>query len=422
MVILFLHQNFPGQFAHLAPALAKAGHRVFALTSRYEKRHMWRGVDVIAYRYDAPSEQKLHPWTTTVNKAIDRGATVFRACEALKGRGLNPDVIVAHSGWGEAMFLRHVWPDARIGVFCEFSYRAEGADIGFDPEFDGKPELGRGPRVEMKNLAMRLQLESADAGISPTHWQADMHPPELRRKITVAFDGIDTDDIAPDPSAQLVLPGHGTFTRNDEVVTFVNRNLEPYRGFHVFMRALPDLLRRRPGAKFLIVGDDGVSYGSAPKDGGTWRQKMVAELGSRIAPQDWNRVHFTGRIGRDDFTRLLQVSRVHVYLTYPFVLSWSLVEAMSVGCAIVASDTAPVREVIDQDKTGRLFDFFDGPRMVDLVDALLDDSQARAALGQAARARVLRDYDLKRVCLPQQFRWIEGLASGDQSRPSATLN
>ncbi|WP_375260620.1 glycosyltransferase [Palleronia sp.] len=412
MVILFLHQNFPGQFAHLAPALAAAGHRVIALTSRFKESTRWRGVEVIAYRYEPPHDRKSHPWSSTLDRAVDRGATVFRACEALKARGLTPDVIVAHSGWGEALFLRHVWPDARIGVFAEFFYRAAGADIGFDPEFEGRGELGRGARVDMKNLAMRLQLEAADAGISPTHWQADMHPPELRQKISVLFDGIDTDVICPDAQAELTLPGHGTFRPGEEIVTFVNRNLEPYRGFHVFMRALPDLLRARPRARVVIVGEDGVSYGAPPEGGGSWKQVLVEEVKGRIPEADWARVHFTGRIEREAFTRLLQVSRVHVYLTYPFVLSWSLIEAMSAGCAIVGSDTSPVREAIRDGETGLLFDFFDGQRMVALVDRLLDDPEARAALGQAARQAVVQRYDLQRVCLPAQFRWIDALARG----------
>ncbi|QFU09929.1 Spore coat protein SA [Rhodobacteraceae bacterium THAF1] len=410
MNILFLHQNFPGQFAHLAPALAQAGHRVVALTSRVEKSIKWRGVEVIAYKYDAPKNHVLHPWVNTLNRAADRGAIVYRACMALKDRGLSPDVIVAHSGWGEAMYLRHVWPDARIGVFCEFYYRESGADIGFDQEFDSATELGRGPRVEMKNLAMRLQLEAADAGIAPTFWQADGHPDALRDKISVVFDGIDTDTIKPDPVARLELEGHPPFAAGDEIVTFVNRNLEPYRGFHVFMRALPDLLKRRPNAQVVLVGEDGVSYGSAPKEGGTWKQKMLAEVGDQISDADWDRVHFTGRIGREDFTKLLQVSMVHVYLTYPFVLSWSLMEAMSAGCAIVASDTAPVREAITDGENGLMFDFFDKEALVDCVEELIEDPELRGDLGAAARARVLRDYDLKRVCLPAQFQWIEELA------------
>ncbi|MBJ3763248.1 glycosyltransferase [Maribius pontilimi] len=410
MVFLFLHQNFPGQFAHLAPALAKRGHRVVALSSRFEKPQDWRGVRLVPYKYAEPEDHKLHPWLNTLNRAVDRGAVVLRACLALKERGLTPDVIIAHSGWGEALFLRDIWPDAKIGIFCEYFYQAANADMDFDPEFQATNELGRVHRVAMKNLGMRLQLESADAGISPTFWQADSHPPGLREKISVIHDGVDTDAIRPDPGVRLTLDGVGSWTRADEVISFVNRNLEPYRGFHIFMRALPDLLKRRPNAQIIVVGEDGVSYGSAPKQGGTWKDVMIAEVRDRISDADLARVHFTGRIARDDFTRLLQVTRLHLYLTYPFVLSWSLLEAMACEAAIVASDTAPVREALVHDKTAILSDFFDIPGLVDRIDALLDDPSRRAALGAAARQHVQRTYDLRQVCLPAQFDWIAGFA------------
>ena len=405
-----MHQNFPGQFAHLAPALAAKGHKVFALSSRFDKAQDWRGVRLVPYKYDAPGDQKVHPWLTTLNRAVDRGAIVYRACLALRDRGMKPDVIVAHSGWGEALFLRDIWPDAKIGIFCEYYYQAENADMDFDPEFQPKNELGRIHRVAMKNLGMRLQLEAADAGISPTFWQADSHPVPLREKISVIHDGVDTEAICPKPDVRLTLDGFGSWTRDDEIITFVNRNLEPYRGFHVFMRALPQLLRRRPKVQVIVVGEDGISYGSAPEQGGTWRDVMTAEMRAQIPDDDWARVHFTGRIARDDFTRLLQVSRVHLYLTYPFVLSWSLLEAMSCGAAIVASDTAPVREAIADGKTGALVDFFDRDALVEKICDLLDNPEARAALGKAARAYVQKTYDLQSVCLPQQFTWIENFA------------
>ncbi|SHI72898.1 Glycosyltransferase involved in cell wall bisynthesis [Palleronia salina] len=411
MVFLFLHQNFPGQFAHLAPALAAKGHQVFALSSRFTKPDTWRGVRLIPYAYAEPKDQKLHPWLNTMNRAVDRGTVVLRAALALKARGLMPDAIVAHSGWGEALFLREVWPDARIGIFCEFFYATEGADVDFDPEFANPNELGRGPRMMFKNMAMRMQLDQADAGFSPTHWQADSHPPELRQRLTVLHDGIDTDAIRPDPEVRLTLEGHGSWTRDDEVVTFVNRNLEPYRGFHVFMRILPELLRRRPKAQVIVVGEDGLSYGSPPKEGGTWKDKMIAEVRGRIPDADWARVHFTGRVARGDFTRLLQVARVHLYLTYPFVLSWSALEAMACEAAIVASDTAPVREVMRHDETALLVDFFDREGMVDAIDRLLSDPDKRRAMGKAARAHVVDNYDLKRACLPRQFEWVDKLVA-----------
>ncbi|RVT82109.1 glycosyltransferase [Rhodobacteraceae bacterium CCMM004] len=410
MNIFFLHQNFPGQFAHLAPALAARGHKVLALTTRVDKAQTWRGVQIAPYRFAPPKDQVCHPWMNTMNQAVHRGAAVYRAGLEVRQKGIEPDLIVAHSGWGEALYLRDLWPDVPIGVFAEFFYLSEGGDIDFDPEFSVQREMGRGARVRMKNLAMRLQMETADAAISPTRWQADAHPPELRSKISVIHDGIDTDTIRPDPAAVLSLEGVGRWSRDDEVITFVNRNLEPYRGFHIFMRALPELLRRRPRAHVILVGGDGVSYGTAAPGGKSWKQIFVDEVRPQISDADWARVHFPGRIGRADFDALLQVSRCHVYLTYPFVVSWSLLEAMSAGCAVVASDTPPVREMVEDGRTGLTFDFFDGAAMVERVCAVLDDPALAARLGAAARAHVIERYDLARVCLPAQFEWVARLA------------
>jgi glycosyltransferase involved in cell wall biosynthesis len=98
-----------------------------------------------------------------------------------------------------------------------------------------------------------------------------------------------------------------------------------------------------------------------------------------------------------------------VYLTYPFVLSWSLLEAMSAGCAIVASDTAPLREAIEHDKTGCLVDFFDAPQLAEQVSALLANADQRQRLGNAARHFAQANYDLKTQCLPKQISWVERL-------------
>jgi glycosyltransferase involved in cell wall biosynthesis len=257
----------------------------------------------------------------------------------------------------------------------------------------------------------------ADAGISPTHWQASTFPEPFRSRITVAHDGIDTNALRPNPGVELTLSTAGggqlKLTRNDEIITFVNRNLEPYRGFHTFMRALPELLRRRPKARVLIVGGHQVSYGAPPDaqryGADNWKDVYTREVRGDISDADWARVHFLGNLPYLHFVPLLQLSRVHVYLTYPFVLSWSLLEAMSVGCAIVASDTAPLREAIEHDRTGRLVSFFSPQALCEEVCSLLDAPQARERLGHAAREFAIAHYDLQRVCLPQQLRWVEAL-------------
>ena len=202
------------------------------------------------------------------------------------------------------------------------------------------------------------------------------------------------------------------------MITFVNRNLEPYRGYHIFMRALPDILKRRPEAHVLLIGGDDVSYGVKPNPAqyGTksWRTIFAEEVRPAIAEADWNRVHFLGRIPYQQFMALLQLSTVHIYLTYPFVLSWRLLEAMSIGCAIVTGDTAPVRDAIEDGRSGRLVDFFNRQALSSSICELLDDPYAGACLGQAARELAIAHYDLQSQCLPGQLEWVQQLAQASE--------
>ena len=418
MKILFIHQNFPGQFKFLAPALAARGHEVVAMTMQKVEQPGWQNVRQVPYAAARGSTPGIHPWLTDFETKTIRAEACFRAALELRQSGFTPDVIIAHPGWGESLFLKQVWPDARLGIYCEFYYRSEGADVGFDPEFPSTDE-GDVCRLELKNLNNLLHFNCADAGISPTEWQASTFPEPFRSQITVVHDGIDTAVVAPDPAVSLTINGTIALTREDEVITFVNRNLEPYRGYHIFMRALPEMLRRRPKARVLIVGGDDVSYGARPADGRKWKDIFAAEVRPQISDADWARVHFLGNIAYQHFIPLLQLSTVHVYWTYPFVLSWSLLEAMSTGCAIVASDTQPLREAIHHDETGRLVDFFDPAGLANEVCALLDDPAARTRLGAAARRFAQDRYDLNNVCLPRQLEWVEALAPSAQGSSKA---
>jgi glycosyltransferase involved in cell wall biosynthesis len=411
MKILFIHQSFPGQFKFLAPALAAdPANEVTALTVQKNLPGNFNGVRVINYEILRGSTPGVHPWIADFETKTIRGEAAFRAATKLRDSGYFPDVIVAHPGWGESLFLKEVWPDAKFGMYSEFYYHAHGADVGFDPEFRGT-DPGEVCRMRLKNLNNLLHFETVDAGISPTKWQASTFPISFQEKITVIHDGIDCDVVAPDQSVRLSLNGQVHLSRDDEIITFVNRNLEPYRGYHIFMRALPELLKRRPKARVLIVGGDQTSYGAKPPEGQTWKNIFLNEVRGSISDEDFRRVHFLGHIDYKLFIPLLQLSTVHVYLTYPFVLSWSLLEAMSVGCAIVASDTQPLREAIKHDETGRLVDFFDGAGLVNEVCGLLDDPAARKRLGSAARAFAKEHYDLKTVCLPRQLAWVKNLMS-----------
>lgn len=410
MRILIIHQNFPGQYKHLAPALVEQGHQVVSLTPKVDKITRWNGVTLVPYSIKRSSAKGIHPWLSDLETKVIRAEACYRHARALKDKGFEPDVILAHHGWGESMFLKDVWPNARLGLYCELYHLADAETVNFDPEFTTPDLEANALRLRLRNLNNALHFDIGDAGISPTQFQADTFPQPFRDKVSVIHDGIDTDIVRPDANAVLKVSDDLDLTRKDEVITFINRNLEPYRGYHSFMRALPDLLRKRPNAHVVLLGGDEVSYGSRPPKGETWKQKYIDEVRGDISDADWARVHFMGRVPYDSFLAMMQVSRLHIYLTYPFVLSWSLLEAMSAGAAILASDTAPVREVIEEDVTGRYTDFFDAAEMVAKADALLNDADARARLGKAARGFVLENYDLKTKCLPRQLEWVASLA------------
>ena len=417
MKILIIHQNFPGQYKHLAPALAQLGHEVVALTPKVDKATTWNGVKVVPYQIRGASTKGIHPWLQDFETKVLRGTSCYQGALTLREEGFVPDVILAHHGWGESLFLKDVWPEARLGLYCELYHLTTEEFTRFDPEFETRPpEIDR-LRIRLKNLNNRLHEEVMDAGISPTRFQASTFPDRWQERITVAHDGIFTDQVKPDPDARLEVTDGRVLTREDEVVTFINRNLEPYRGYHVFMRALPDILRRRPNAQVVLIGGDEVSYGAKAPDGKTWKQIFVDEVRGQIPDEDWARVHFLGRVPYERFLAMMQISRVHVYLTYPFVLSWSLLEAMSAECAILASDTRPVREVLTEDETGWMVDFFDREALVDRLCALLDDPETRARLGRAARAHVTEHYDLKSVCLPRHIAWVEELGRMEPRAP-----
>lgn len=405
MNVLFIHQNFPGQYKHLAPRMAAAGHRVKALCVNDPGRAI-PGVEVIRYPIRRGTTQGVHPWVADFETKVIRGEACAAAMRKLKDDGFHPQVILAHPGWGEAMFAKDVFPDAKLLSFIEIYYRAHGQDVNFDKEFE-KRRFEHDARTRAKNANSLLALDTMDWGVSPTLWQRDTNPPEFHGKISVIHDGVDTGRLRPDPSASVQFSPEGPiFKAGDEVLTFVNRNLEPLRGFHVFMRALPAIQAARPNAQTVIVGGDDKGYGGGT---GGWKDRMLQELGDRI---DRSRVHFVGRVSYNTFVSLLRVSRAHVYLSYPFVLSWSMIEAMSLGCVVIGGATAPVKEVITHGENGLLVDFFDIDGLAATAIDVLAKPQSYAAIRAAARELAVSRYDLDNVCLPAQLALIDDVVAG----------
>ena len=396
MQILFVHQNAPGQFRHLAPHLAENQQNKVVFLGDGDRgdssRIQWLG-------YAPPSSAALqsHHYLRRTELCIRRGQAVARACLALKRDGFEPDLIIGHPGWGETMFLRDMLPRAAILSYCELFYQAEGQDTGYIPEtgidLDGRC------RIRTWNADLLTALITMDRGLSPTRWQRDQHPTVFRDRIAVIHEGVDTAEVSPRSDARFNVPNGPSFSAGDEVVTFVARDLEPVRGFVMLMKSLPELLNRRPNAQVVICGGDGVSYGRPPAEG-TWRETMMKQF-----PLDQARIHFVGKLARPAYLDLLRVSALHLYLSVPFVLSWSCIEALACGCLVLGSDVAPVREVLENEVNGFLVDARDSELLARRAADLL---ARRALLGnvrQTARERAIAGFELRR-CLAEQSRLI----------------
>jgi glycosyltransferase involved in cell wall biosynthesis len=379
MRLLVLHQNFPGQFGHLV--------RAWSQRPGWDVRALGRDTAPGLPGFDGLTRYKLarsphshqHPYLRSMEAATLHGQAVARVLLEMKKKGFTPDAVLAHPGWGESLFVKDVFPDTRLVHFCEWYYNAEGADLGFDPEFP--LTFDDRARIRTWNALHALNLTQCDAAVTPTQWQKSRHPEIFHSKITVQHEGIDTENLGPDPTACIKTPNGTVFKAGDPVVTYVARNLEPYRGFHIFMRALEKLQAKHRGVHAVIVGGDEVSYGKRPTDAKTWREKMLREV-----KLDATRTHFMGKLPRAQYIKALQVSAAHLYLTYPFVLSWSLPEAMACGANIVASDTAPVRDVIRDGENGALVPFFDEGRTAEVIDRSVSFRHGKAQHRHRAQA------------------------------------
>ena len=413
MKILFVHQNFPGQFKYLAPALAQTGVDIVALRQgcsgiQTGTQSVSAGVKIVGWEAKRGTTISAHPWAQDTETKLIRAEAAASRCEELVRQGWEPDLIVGHPGWGEMLFLKHLWPQVAQLHFLEFHYGVQGLDVGFDPEFFNN-DWRTAARVTAKTGPGLINLELMEAGLSPTHFQARTYPEWAQKRIHIIHDGIKTENVKPNSAARLkVKEGVSSLRPGDPVITFINRNLEPYRGYHRFMRALPAIQKACPNAVTIIIGGDGVSYGAAAPEGKSWKQIYLDEVRQEL---DLNRIVFAGNVDYGTYLTVLQVSACHIYFTYPFVLGWSCLEAMACGALVVGSATPPVEEVITDGVNGCLVDFFDEDKLVSTVVNAIQRPEHYLQMRKAARETIVKRYDLNTLCLPAQIDLVKSLAS-----------
>ncbi|WP_255106581.1 MULTISPECIES: glycosyltransferase family 4 protein [unclassified Synechococcus] len=409
MNLLVVHHGFPGQYTHLIKLLCReGGHRIVGLGLRQKPTGIPAEVRYVPYQLRRGNTKGIHGLVRETETKVIRAQPCAEQALRLRQAGFMPDLICAHPGWGESLFLKDIWPNVPMLTYQEFFYNSSGSDVDFDPEFKQDHSWEYAATIRMKSANVLMSLEASDWCLTPTQFQYNSYPEHWRARISIIHDGIDTEQAVPltDP-APLTLPGGITLQPGTPLVTFVNRTLEPYRGCHTFLRAIPQLQQLMPEARVVIVGrTEGVSYGSACPTG-EWKDRFLSEIEGHY---DASKIHFVGHLPYASYLHLLQLSRCHVYLTYPFVLSWSLLEAMSAGCAVVGSATAPVQEVVQDGVNGLLVDFFRPNDLATAMAELLAHPERGQLLGREARRTVVERYSLAR-CLPRQRALLELVSS-----------
>jgi glycosyltransferase involved in cell wall biosynthesis len=397
MHVLFVHQNFPAQFGHVARRLATLGHRCTFLSER-ARPNGWDDIDYRQYKVRGGATERNHYCSRGFENAIWRCQAVYEATK--EQPRIEPDLIVAHSGFGSSLFLSEL-TDAPVINYFEYYFHPRNSDLDFRPDFRGT--LAHQLRSRARNAMILLDLENCALGYSPTHWQHQQLPVRYHDKVRVVFDGIDTDIWRPVDRPDSRRLGR-IIPKNARFVTYVSRGLESMRGFDVFMQASRLVAQRHPDVYFLVVGQDRCVYGD---DRAVTGSESFKKWVLSRATYDLDRYLFLGRVTPAQLVEIFALSDVHVYLTVPFVLSWSLLNALSCGVPVIASNTGPVQEVIQNGENGVLVNFFDIETMQEQILAALDQPDAlRATLGAAGRQLIEQKYSLD-VCVPQQVELFE---------------
>ncbi len=413
MRILFIHPNMPGQYKHLVRILAEDRSNEVVFLTKPKSQTEIPNVRKVEYTVLREPEPKTHRYLIPFEKAVFASQEVWRTCNILRNKGFIPDVIVAHLGWGDGLYLKEIYPDSKVLALMEFYYKSKGGDVGF---LDGKePTADNQCRTKTRNAIHLFNLTYCDWAISQTFFQRNLHPDIFWPKISVLHDGIDTSDVQPSKGRGINLPNGINLQKSDEVVTYISRNFEPYRGFPQFMRAAVEIQKHRPNCHIIMVGSDEISYSKKLPKGQTYRKMIMDELGDQL---DMKRFHFLGYLPYDEMKLVMKISSAHIYLTVPFVLSWSMMEAMASECLLIASNTEPVREVIRDGYNGLLVDFFKPKQIADCVDEVFASDNRMLSIRKAARKTIIKRYSLDKV-MNLHLDLIRDLAHGKCPPPTA---
>jgi glycosyltransferase involved in cell wall biosynthesis len=393
--VLFVHNNFPAQFGFIANKLKSDGHRVAAISS--ETGRAPEGIELVRWGAKRGTTEGILPAAVRAEADLIRGGAAAQAALALRKQGYDPALIIGHPGWGETTYMREIFPDAKQIAYAEFYYRSVGGDVGFDPEFS--PQRAEDPHLlYAKNAGMTMAFAEAQAIVSPTPFQASVLPEIFRERTHIIHEGVDTALIKRHPKPKLTMGNGKVIDGSRPLITLINRRFEPLRGFHIFMRALPKFMAAVPDADVVVIGaDEAGGYGKPAEGGKTWGQQLLAEVSDRV---DRSRLHFVGRVPHPLMIETLSLSTAHIYYTYPFVLSWSLLEAMATECLVLGSDTPPVRDAITHGVDGILNDFFDIEGLSDAMIEACRNTEKFLPIRRAARETVLRRFDRATICEP----------------------
>ena len=401
MHLLLIHQNFPGQFRDLAPAWLKAGHTVSAIGMADFPHYNSRWDGLTYHQYDLPSKSTPSP--------LERGQAIAAICRQLQQQGLHPDLVITHSAWGEALQLHHVFPDiAQISL-----PELWGTPQSLGGDFD---QARKGDRPSkhlfvLQNLLTELAIAQSAAVLVASQSQKESFPTALKKRLTVIPEGLDLNCYNPDKHARLSL-SKLEIRAGQPLVTLVARNLEPLRGLRQALKAWPAVAKAVPNAQLLLVGGTDQGYGDEQPTSDSHLNDALSALPQDV---DRSRIHHLGRLEHPTMVQLLQCSACHLALSYPYTLSWSVLEAMACGAPIITNVGSPISSDLTHHSNSLIVPFNDTEALGEAMVQLLLAPELREKLGQGGRTVIVNKFNLKTTLLTYEKLFLRLVSQASEA-------